>query len=188
MIDILKAKIFDQDGNILKKYLNKQYIAKYLTVEEIDFIQKLPGSTWEEQLSQLKKYSFKKYEAPVKTVKHIDPKYSIDGFNFYSIEDFARYLYCKENDIDALSIMKKKKGMKFFEQHKRKTDKSFKRKVFQIDTKDDIPLKVYEKRNSNIKIKLYCTECGRADYQSPRTVLHFNNLLCKQCRRKLMKK
>lgn len=191
MTQIIRAKILGTDGAILRKFLNKDYIQKYLTPEEIAFVESLPPDTWVGKLEMLRDY---KDPEPTsrgeesKKVTGFDPLYVCDNIFFYNAQDFARYIYCKENNVNAVDWVRKHKGDKFLKQHRKKTDRDFKRKVLLIDSLDDIPLKVYEKRNDNIKIKLYCSQCGKADFQSPKTVLHFNNLLCKQCRRKVIKK
>lgn len=188
MVQIIRAKILGTDGNILKKFLNKNYIQKYLTPEEIDFIEKLPPKDWVGKLEMLRDFKEEPIEKKQTETTGYDPLYVYDNIFFYNAQDFARYIYCKENNVNAIDWVRKNKGEKFMRQYKKKTDKDFKRRILLINTLDDIPLKVYEKRNDNIKIKLYCSKCGRADFQSPKTVLHFNNLLCKSCRRKLLAK
>lgn len=184
---ILKAKIVGTDGNVLKKFLNKNYIQKYLNEDEIKYVESLPGDTWVDKLEYIKNTEYDIKEEKQPTAKKEDPKYVIDGVSFSNVMDLARFVYCKENNIDAVAWVRKTKGPKFFKQHRKKTNEDFKRKVLEINRQEDIPLKVWQRRNDNIKIKLYCTECGRADFQSPKTVLHFNNLLCKSCRRKQIK-
>lgn len=190
MIQIIRAKILGTDGAILKKYLNKNFIQKYLTPEEIAFVEKLPPKDWVGKLEMLRDYKEPEIEKKTQDTNALgyDPLYVCDNIFFYNAQDFARYIYCKENNVNAIDWVRKNKGEKYMKQHRRKTDKDFKRRVLLITSPDDIPLKVYEKRNDNIKIKLYCSKCGKADFQSPKTVLHFNNLLCKSCRRKLIKK
>lgn len=82
------------------------------------------------------------------------------------------------------SVFYKKFGGKYLKQFKKKRDKDFKRTIIEVENESDIKSKVFEKRNANVKIKFYCKSCGAVDYQSPKTVLHFNNLLCGSCRRK----
>lgn len=183
MIEILKAKVFDEKGNVLKKFLNKNYVNKYFTTEELDFIENLPPEEWVDKLDFLKNYkdtSSKKKAA----IAEYNPSYVFEGIRFNNIQDLARYVYCKENNINAVDWVRKNKGVKYLRQFKKKNDKDFKRNIIEVKSEDDIPVKVYEKRNANIKIKLHCSKCGCVDYQSPKTVLHFNNLLCKRCRRK----
>ena len=189
MIEVIKAKILGTDGEILKKFLNKNYIQKYLTLEEIAYIEKLPPQDWIEKLEFIKNYKVSIIDNKSKTknvLKEYDPEYIIDNIMFYNIQDFARYLYCKHNNINAIDWVRKNLGPKYFKQFKKKNDKIFKRNIIEIKNQDDIPIIVYEHRNANIKIKIHCTKCGCVDYQSPKTILHFNNLLCKRCRRKLI--
>lgn len=180
---IIKSKVLGTDGNVLKKFLNKNYIQKYLNDEEIQCVEDLPGDTWVDKLEYLKTVEYNAKD-DVKQVKREDPKYVVDNISFNNVMDLSRYLYCKENNIDAVAWVRKTKGSKYFKQHRKKTNEDFKRKILEIDKQEDIPLKVWQHRNDNIKIKFYCTECGKADFQSPKTVLHFNNLLCGACRRK----
>lgn len=190
MIEVLKAKILGTNGEILKKFLNKNYIQKYLTLEEIAYIEKLPPQDWIEKLEFIKNYKVSIIDNKSKTknvLKEYDPEYIIDNIMFYNIQDFARYLYCKHNNINAIDWVRKNLGPKYFKQFKKKNDKNFKRNIIEIKNEDDIPIIVYEHRNANIKIKIHCTKCGCVDYQSPKTILHFNNLLCKRCRRKIKK-
>lgn len=182
MIEVLKAKILNSDGEILKKFLNKNYIQKYLTLEEIAFVESLPPEDWVEKLEFIKNYKCPKPKSKMEIVKY-NPAYVFDKIRFENIQDLARYIYCKENNINAVKWVREHFGPKYLRQFRKKNDKDFKRNVMEVKSIDDIPVKVYEKRNTNIKIKLYCSECGCVDYQSPKTVLHFNNLLCKRCRR-----
>ena len=187
MIEVIKANILGTNGEILKKFLNKNYIQKYLTLEEIAYIEKLPPQDWIEKLEFIKNYKISTSinKSKIKNIlKEYNPKYVMDNMVFYSIQDFARYLYCKQNDINAIDWVRKNLGPKYFKQFKKKNDKNFKRNIIEIKNEDDIPIIVYEHRNENIKIKIHCTKCGCVDYQSPKTILHFNNLLCKRCRRK----
>lgn len=186
MIQILKAKIFDEKNNILKKYLNKKFIQKYLTQEEIEFVEKLQGNSWEEKLLQLKKFQSIKTQSKQKNKS--SPLYVYNGIKFFSAIDIANHIYCEENQINSLQWLYKTKGKNFLKNFKKKRESDIKRKILEVSTEEEIPIKIYEKRNSNIKIKFYCKNCGVVDFQSPKTVLHFNNLLCGSCRRKLLKK
>lgn len=182
MIKILKAKILDNSGEILKKFLNKNYIQKYLTPEEIAFIELLPPKDWVEKLEFIKNYKYTETKNKA-LIAEYNPAYVFDNIKFDNIQDLARYIYCKENNINAVDWVRKNLGPKYLRQFRKKNDKDFKRNMLEIKCQDDIPVKVYENRNVNIKIKLHCSKCGCVDYQSPKTVLHFNNLLCKRCRR-----
>lgn len=184
MIEVIKAKVLGTDGEILKKFLNKNYIQKYLTPEEISYIEKLPPETWIEKLEFIKNYKNKIKKINKLNIKEYDPEYVIDNIKFYNIQDFARYLYCKHNNVNAVNWVRINLGPKYFKQFKKKNDKDFKRNIIEVTNEDDIPIIVYEYRNKNIKIKFHCTKCGCVDYQSPKTILHFDNLLCKRCRRK----
>lgn len=191
MIDIrlLKAKILGTDGKIVKKFLNKDYRQKYFTPDEIEFIDALGAPDWEGKLKMAVALGDDGQKAECKTVPvpRRQPLYVYDGKDFFNIEDLARYIYCQKNGIDAVKWVRKNINPKYFHQFRKKTDKDFKRKIYLIETVDDIKTKVYPLRNSNVKIKLFCEKCGRADYQAPKVVLHFGNLYCKSCRRKMIK-
>lgn len=184
MVETLIAKIFNEKGEILKKFLNKNYIQKYLTNDEISFLEKLPGDTWEEKLTNLNKYKDGNNDKKINNKITKEPLYIYDDIKFYNVRDFAFYVYCKENNIDVFNWIYKNKGKNFFKSHKRKKDYNFKRKILEVKSVNDILTKVYEKRNDNIKVKLVCEKCCCVDYQSPKTLYHFKNMLCKRCRRK----
>lgn len=182
MIEILKAKIINDKGEVLKKFTNRQFVQKYFTPEELTFIESLPPENWIDKLNFIKDY--KAVKTPSTLVAEYSPSYVYSNIKFDNIQDLARYIYCKENNVDALSWVRENKGPKYLKHFRKKNDKDFKRPIIEIHKLEDIPVVVYEKRNVNIKIKLYCRKCGCVDYQSPKTVLHFNDLLCKRCRRK----
>lgn len=88
-------------------------------------------------------------------------------------------LYFQKDIKPYIDYVRNKYGKNFLKQFKK--DKNSKRKIIEIENEDDIK-SLFEKRNSNIKIKYNCSNCGVTELHSVRTVLHFNNLLCRKCR------
>lgn len=184
-LEVLKAKIFNEKNEVLKKFLNRNYIQKYLTPEEIQYIDNLPAAAWEDKLTSLK--DAQSTASDFNVIQGYKPKYVYDDKNFYSAEDLANYVYCKKNNVDSFKYVYKIFGPRFFKNVQKKQEYDCKRKIVEIKSEEDINLKVYENRNSNVKIKYFCKKCGRLVLQSPKTVLHFKDLLCPSCRRKKLK-
>ena len=74
-----------------------------------------------------------------------------------------------------------KYGKNYLKQFKVKTDKDFKRQIIEVKQLSEVD-DLYEKRNSNVKIKYFCQNCGKVKYLSIKEFLHFKDLKCKKCR------
>ena len=70
-------------------------------------------------------------------------------------------------------------GKKYIGQFKQKTKEDIKRQVIEFTTIED----AYKYRNSNVKFHYTCSQCGQDVYTTWYLVNHFNDRLCKHCRK-----
>ena len=96
---------------------------------------------------------------------------------------------CKKNNIKIISesemkpIIKwvqNKYGKKYVQQFKQKTEKDIKRQIIEFSSLEE----TFKYRNSNVRFHYKCRECGQDVYTTYYLLSHFNDNLCKHCRKK----
>lgn len=130
--------------------------------------------------------------------------YTYNGVSFRSSLELAYYIYCRDNGFDICetdlyiritngTVSEKdadriyrfvyhKHGRNFLKKFKDKTAKDFKRKVVEYDgTLESIS----KYRNRTVKVHYRCSSCSKDVFTTWRIVNHFDDGLCKRCRKKL---
>ena len=100
----------------------------------------------------------------------------------------AKEQICKKEHIKILSESEMKPiikwvqdkfGKKYVKQFKQKTEKDIKRQIIEFTSVEE----AFKYRNSNIKFHYKCINCGQDVYTTWYLATHFNDRLCKHCRK-----
>ena len=178
-------------GKLLYKYTKEIYIQKYLTVDELEIISLLPGNTLYFKLKNAVKLYKKENTATKPKIKKKSKqdsgyKYKYKDKFFKKKQDLLFYIYFKEFKKKSEDLLEcklaifKKYGKNYLKQFRLKNEKDIKRKIVEYTSKDD----VFQYRNDNVKLHYVCKSCSVDVYTTYYLATHFNDFLCKHCRKK----
>ena len=179
------------NGKLLYKYTKEIYIQKYLTVDELEIVSLLPGNTLYSKLKNAVKL-YKKESAITKpkvkkSKQDSGYKYKYKDKFFKKKQDLLLYIYSEEFKKKSEDILEcklaifKKYGKNYLKQFRLKNERDIKRKIVEYTSKDD----VFQYRNDNIKLHYVCKSCSVDVYTTYYLATHFNDFLCKHCRKKV---
>lgn len=134
-------------------------------------------------------------------MNEIKLKYRYKNEIFNSSWELAYWIYCMDHDIDInkgilshkkfnrenikniLKYIYHKYGKNYLNSFKDKKASDFKRDIIEADVPD---LEKY--KNKNVRFHYKCNECGKDVFATYHILTHFNDRLCKQCRKLMNKK
>lgn len=210
----IARRITKDDGRtILYKYKHTQFVQKYFTQEEIAYLKSMNEdsllSAMETIVARADTETLKKEKAamreaakPTKSAIRYHYRYKEDFFN--NVYELAFWIYSeaegktpkwnedhtgiivdgvihKTYDDTYRKWVYHNKGKNYFKQFKLKQYKDFKRKILEYTGPED----AYEYRNHNLRFHYICKECGVDVFPTYHIATHFNDMLCKHCRKKL---
>ena len=184
------------NGKLLYKYTKEIYIQKYLTVDELEIVSLLPGNTLYSKLKNAVKLYKKESTVTKPKIKKKKSKqdsgykYKYKNKFFKKKQDLLFYIYSEEFKRKSEDLLEcklaifKKYGKNYLKQFRLKNEKDIKRKIVEYTSKDD----VFQYRNDNVKLHYVCKSCSVDVYTTYYLATHFNDFLCKHCRKRALLK